>query len=570
MVTRPLVICVLSFAAGILSAAQLLPFTGSCLVPILCASAAALVFVGLTRLRAASCVLLFLFLGMLYGMPAAEPGRSEDHVVRLCDRGGLFPVLARIVDDPRHQEDRVIFTIEAEARRKEGRWVPCRGKVRTTILRPRHNYRSGQWLVLPLKPGRPRNYQNPGAFDYVSYLARRGVYATAFLKNDANVVPVIPQSRSFMDEVQAFRSRLAEFFESRLTPLESSLLKAMVLGNRGYVGAEVREAFQRTGTGHLLAVSGLHMGMVVLTSFFVINRLLRGSSWLLTRINVSKAALTAAIVPLGGYALVAGGSVSALRAFFMVVCFLAAWLLDRDGDPLSALALAGLVTLAGRPQAIQEVSFQFSYVAVTSLICMGGLGRTRPGAGKVAGYARGLVVVSAVAWLATTPIGARHFNQVSLLSVPANCLLVPVVGLWVLPLGLLSALLHPLQSSLSGWVLDIASFPLYWAAEAVRTIARWPWCTVNVFTPRWIEVAGFPNRTPARIELSTMERGQVGDGRCPGIGSRGYGLLGISFDESSRVFHYFLGCRTGEFCRGDISRRIRDGCRRWGYVVGVI
>ncbi|MBI4773540.1 MAG: DNA internalization-related competence protein ComEC/Rec2 [Deltaproteobacteria bacterium] len=437
---------------------------------------------------------VFMFIGMLHGIPSDPTSSSSEHIVLLADKEAAFPVIARVTDDAVNYLDRTVFTVESDRVCESGTWQLCQGKVRVNVLHAAQTYYKGQQLALLLEPKRPKSFRNSGGFIYDRFLARRDIYATAFVPDEAYVVPFGPDEEVSLEQrILDYRQRLSRFYSNTLGPDEAAVLKALILGNRGELSSDVKTWFQNTGAAHLLAISGLHMGMVAFGCFWLIRWLLRRSARLVLHTNVFKSALILSVAPLIGYVAVSGGSLSALRSFIMISAFMAAFLLDRDPDTLTSLALAALVILAVWPTAVFEPSFQLSFVTVTALICVAPrLADILPRESfrsRFVFYVAALLVTSLVAGLATAPLVAYYFNRVSLVGLPANALLVPLTGFWILPLGLLGTGLQSVSPWAAALVLKASALGVSGMIRIVRSLAEPDWSSTTVFTPSLIEIS---------------------------------------------------------------------------------
>jgi competence protein ComEC len=183
------------------------------------------------------------------------------------------------------------------------------------------------------------------------------------------------------------------------------------------------------------------------------------------RLPVKKLAAAVALAAGAGYLALSGGSVATERAFVMVAVVFAAVLTDRRALTLRAVALAALIVLALRPEALVGPGFQMSFAATTALVAVFGALHGRRLPGRLGGAAAGLVLSSAVAGLATAPIAAAHFNQLAHYGLIANVLSIPVMGMVVVPSAVLAALLAPfgadgigfwLMGQGLGWILRVA------------------------------------------------------------------------------------------------------------------
>ena len=207
--------------------------------------------------------------------------------------------------------------------------------------------------------------RNPGQFDFTAYLHRQGVWSEirARFSTDCRI-----HSHGHGNAVQALAYRAARGIQSRLTlglegePEISDLIASMVLGLRGETPPEMKALFQRTGTMHLFAVSGLNVAMLAAIVLFLLRPLRLGRT---TGILVT-------IPVLIGYAFVTGLSASCVRATVMCSLVLLAWLVDRRPLPINSLAAAALLLLAWDTNQLFSPGFQFSFVLVVVILWLSG------------------------------------------------------------------------------------------------------------------------------------------------------------------------------------------------------
>src|SRR4030042_4353540 len=143
---------------------------------------------------------------------------------------------------------------------------------------------------------------------------------------------------------------------------------AMLLGDQGESPPEMRQAFTRTGTSHLLVINGMHLAAVAAVAYFLCFWGLRRFPRLLLRINAVKVSWVVAAIPVVAYAWMAGGSPSTQRAEIMVLAYLLLLFLGRPREVWSALALAALIILSLSPLRLYAISFQLSFAAVAGLV----------------------------------------------------------------------------------------------------------------------------------------------------------------------------------------------------------
>ena len=243
------------------------------------------------------------------------------------------------------------------------------------------------------------------------------------------------------NRVASVQSALTARLErSGVSPRTLALCSALVVGRKDGLKRETRQAYNRAGAGHLLALSGMHLGIIYGLMYLVFIRLVRFSKW-------RWHALPLVLLALWGYTLVAGMPVSLVRAALMLSLMTAFSLMEYDTDPLHPLALAAIIVLLISPRALLSVSFQLSFTAVFFILAL-----WRPLSDKFRGanWAVRLLMVSCIASFGTMPLVAYYFHQVSLVGPLFSLILIPLttviiyltIAAMVLPVAPLGALLN--------------------------------------------------------------------------------------------------------------------------------
>ncbi len=342
--------------------------------------------------------------------------------------------------------------------------APASGGVRVTLGgRPDASLASGDRVRLRSHVSAPLGYRVPGAPDRAATLRRRDVDAVAWVEDPRGLVRLArddswPTSRAFADRIAQVRSLLDRASEPEDRD-GRALIGALALGEGGALPRDLRAAFDATGASHLLAVSGLHLGIVTALIFLLLRWLLARSDWLLLRSDVPRLAALLSIPAAWAYALLTGGAVSTLRAAVMATAILAARSLGRRGDALSGLGLAALALLIHRPLALLSPSFQLSFAAAAGVILFTPLLVAPFKLGRFGTATVTLLAVSVAASLATAPIVAWHFHRAAPLGPLANLVLVPPVALVLLPLAVAITLLAPwsaIATPLATAAIDLA------------------------------------------------------------------------------------------------------------------
>ncbi len=204
----------------------------------------------------------------------------------------------------------------------------------------------------------PRNFRNPGAFDYEGYLHGLGISTMASVSGDITILPGKFGSRLGFWRSAMRRSILGHVRNPRLWSQEdAALFAAMIVGDDSRLFRHVREEFQETGVYHLLVVSGMNVGLLALIVYWLAQKL-RAPQWAASVITITLSLF---------YAFVAGMGVPILRAVLMLSIYLLGRLFYRDRAALNATGFAALIVLVISPHAWFEPSFQLTFLALLAI-----------------------------------------------------------------------------------------------------------------------------------------------------------------------------------------------------------
>jgi competence protein ComEC len=226
---------------------------------------------------------------------------------------------------------------------------------------PLREFRYGERLRFPAKIFLPRNYRNPGAFDYRGYLAENGIVALASVKaTSIEVLPGFSGSRAELWRSRIHRS-IIEKVHALWPPREAALMDAMVIGEDAFINRPTRADFQRSGTYHVLVVSGMNVSILALVTY-----------WFLRRLRVSDLVAGAITVSLMvAYALLTALGAPVWRATLMLAIYLGARLLYREKSMLNAIGAAALALMMVNPQVLFGASFQMTFLCVWLVAAVG-------------------------------------------------------------------------------------------------------------------------------------------------------------------------------------------------------
>lgn len=379
---------------------------------------------------------------------------------------GEHSLVARVKNEPQQGAQAWTFLAEAVAFSPDSVLEATAFKVLVRLpedlnLKPEYGdiwYLRGRWQPA----GRARN---PGGFDYGEYLEKQEV-SGLFSASEARALGKKRGDWLTAAIIIPLRQRIRQAINSYLDGDPASLLSGLLLGERRHLSERVRAAFSDTGTAHVLAVSGLHVGLValILIAFLRACRLPKRAGYI------------ASMVGLGLYAWLTGGSPSVVRATIMAVAVMVGLLNERRGSGLNMLGLAGMVILCFWPQALATPGFQLSFAATFGILVLAprlqilasGLGAPP----LVKNWILMPLAVSAAAQLATAPIIAWYFHRVPLISLLANLIVVPLAGA-VLSLGLAAVLASAIHHGLAGPMMASAYGASWLMLKAVDLFSGW-------------------------------------------------------------------------------------------------
>lgn len=277
-------------------------------------------------------------------------------------------------------------------------------------------------------------------------------------------------------QVGKARRRLAQHVRQAAGERAGGFAAALASGDRSFLSQTDQEALRGAGLAHLLAISGLHIGIVGGLVFVLVWRGLALIEPLALRGAVKKPAAAAALIVCAAYLVVSGASVSTQRAFAMAVVLFGAVLIDRAALTQRSLAIAMIVIIAIAPWSVLTPGFQMSFSATLVLITTYETWTARrreavSSRGGIGFWFKSLLVTSIVTSLATMPFAMYHFERVAGLGILANTLAMPIVSLVSAPLAAVALFLTPL--GLEGPPLRAFGLSLEWILAIAHAVDGW-------------------------------------------------------------------------------------------------
>ncbi|MEM9642298.1 MAG: ComEC/Rec2 family competence protein [Pseudomonadota bacterium] len=319
---------------------------------------------------------------------------------------------------------------------------------------------AGARIMTVARLGPPPPPVEPTGFDFRRHAWFMGLGAIGY-----TATPVVlegPPGSAKGALILRLRMTLSDFIRARMPDRTGGFAAAILTGDRSGIDPKDLVDLRASNLAHLLAISGLHMGLMTGAVFVTLRFVLVVLPGVALVYPVKRIAAVGAILAGAAYLAISGASIATQRAFIMATVLFIAVLCDRPALTLRAIALAALIVLLWRPDSLLGAGFQMSFAATIALVAVyAEITRARqnghlPTAHPALRWAAALLVTSAVAGLATAPFSAFHFNQLTRYGLLANVLAVPAMGLLVMPSVLLAIVLWPLGLEGVGfWLMDM-------------------------------------------------------------------------------------------------------------------
>ena len=382
------------------------------------------------------------------------------------------PVEGRIISIDRSGTDRIRLTLDQVVLE---RMVPAR--TPKTVRVALHGDQShllpepGLRVMLTGHLAPPAGPAAPGAYDFRRQAWFSGLGAVGYARAPVMVLAP-PDPDDWALAGHRARMRLSAAIQARIPGQPGAVAAALMTGDRSGIAEATNEAMRASNLYHIISISGLHMGMLAGFVFAALRYGLAATGNLALRWPVKKIAAAAALVAATVYLWLAGPNVATERAYVMAAVMLLAVLVDRRAISLRTVALAALILLVAEPESLTEPGFQMSFGATVALILIYGpwsaVEHRLPVLLKPVAM---LLVTSLAAGLVTAPIAAAHFNRMPEYGLLANLLAVPVMGMLVMPAGVIAALLAPFGLAAPAlWVMQQGTAWMILVAEQVAAL----------------------------------------------------------------------------------------------------
>jgi len=420
---RPILYCVIPFCAGI-------ALSNSFNIPVVYSSILCLILILLAAVFVKKNILSHLFLYfalLLFGSAYYQNSLilPVDHIANFATEiNSKVSLRGIVVDDPvikkiSSNRNRTSIILNTKWLKRESVEQNISGLAKVDLYTDEVPavIQAGDELILYGNLSTPEGLKNPGLFDYSQYLKIRHIYAVISVSGNNSVSTVkTGPSNSLINRAFFVRRAINEAITRYIDMPYSGFIKAILTGERSELGSSVTDDFVKTGTVHVIAISGLNIALVA-GIFFLVFKIFG----IKKRFNLI---ITSGTIVF--YCFVAGSTPPVVRATVIFIISSLGYVINRESDMLNSLSAAAFLILLTNPMELFDPSFQLSFGSVISIVLLAPriekiFGPERPN------YLTKSISVSAAASLGVFPIVARYFNIVSPISIIANLIIVPAL-----------------------------------------------------------------------------------------------------------------------------------------------
>ncbi len=327
----------------------------------------------------------------------------------------------------------------------------------------------------------------PNGFDFAQYNRIRGIATQGFAVTPIKRINEPSRLNPLMSWVENQRTTIANRILEQVEQPASGITVALTTGYRQYMDPRVADDLRDSGLAHLLAISGLHMGLITGAAFFFFEFLLAAFPAIALKFPIRKVAASIAWLIGLGYLALSGAGTSTVRAFVMVTVALLAVMTDRRVISLRSVSIAALLVLMLSPSAILSISFQMSFAATIGIVVAYELYNNRENTrrlesksvrkarfsfNRLATYVVAVASTSLIAQLSVAPIALYHFQSISLIGILVNLTAIPLMAFIIMPAAVIALLAMPL--GLDGLPLTIMAYgidSIVWVANTASDMS---------------------------------------------------------------------------------------------------
>ena len=398
-----------------------------------------------------------------YAVFMLAAGDVIKHRLSTSYAGDSMLARVRIVDVPRVTDETVVMRLEPL---DDHRIPPL---VRVSWFQPPYLPSLGEVWELELRLKRPRGTRNPGVYDHEAWLFRERIQATGYVVGSQRNRLLWSETGSFLDRLRAGFSKRAHMATE--SDAVAAVLVAIGVGRRHLVSAEQWDRFAISGTSHLMAISGLHVGLAGLFAFLATFAL---AGLVPRRRNNYVLAVAGGTLFALAYAVISGLGVPARRAALMLVVAALTLARRRAVDPAAALSLAAMLVFLTDPIATMTPGFHLSFAAVALLLWLARRKQAAPGRWRLLEAPKQLLIMQVFLLFGLLPLTVSIFQRFAPLATPVNLVAVPLFSIVTVPFSLAGLIAGGISEPLALALLSTAGLSIELLDRYISLLVQLP------------------------------------------------------------------------------------------------
>ncbi len=414
-------------------------------------------------------LIIFLFGIFNYNLNSNPIGAN--HIANFIE-DRKFTIIGTVIDKEYYlDQEKVSIKIKVSQIEKKDYNIRAQGLILVNTYLENCSYEYGDVLKIKGKLEKPAEQKNFGEFDYELYLAREKIFTYLNIWQEKDIQKIGEDNSNYlMSFTLSARDKIKEITEQTLPPPYNYLLIGMLLGEKAFIPANLKAIFSEAGIMHILAVSGLHVGIIAMALLAILSAL---------RLP-KKIKLPLLILILIMYASITGFRPSVLRAAIMFTLLIGGKLINRSRNLNISLFFAGFLILLSNPLILYDAGFLLSFMVTFSIINLTPI--IQGVFSKIVVWIRDPLAVSTAAWIGIFPLSAYFFSKVSMISIISNIFIIPLAGIAVI-LGFTTFFIGMASISLAAMIARANCLVLYLITLIVKTFSLLPFAFIYVAQP---------------------------------------------------------------------------------------
>ncbi len=368
-------------------------------------------------------------------------------------------------------QEKISFKVKANRIERGDYSIETRGLILVNTYLGDCPYGYGDVLRIKGKLDNPVGQKNFGEFDYELYLAREKIFTYLNIWQEKDIQKIGEDDSNFLVSFSlSARDKIKEITKQTLTPPYNYLLVGMLLGEKSLIPPDLKEVFAEAGIMHVLAVSGLHVGIIAMALLFFLSIL---------RLP-KKPKLLILVLILIMYASITGFRPSVLRATIMFILLIGGKLINRSRNLNISLFFAAFLILLSNPLILYDAGFLLSFIVTFFIINLSPI--LQELFSKIVVWIKNPLAVSTAAWVGIFPLSAYFFSKVSIISIVSNIFIIPLTGIAVI-LGFVTFFIGMISISLAGIIASMNCLVLNLIILIAKSFSSIPFAFIYVAQP---------------------------------------------------------------------------------------